>query len=105
MGGAASIQELGEDIEGIDDAEMSSKMQSVLASLKSKGMDLTEENFQNEAKMGMNEKDFERAVAMADKVKSRYEGKTSGGGGGGGGGTGSFFVCSSFVLFCCIALH
>ena len=75
MGGAASIQELGEDLEGIDDGEMSNKMQTVLENLKKKGMSLTEENFQNEAKIGLNEKDFERAVAMADKVKSRFESK------------------------------
>eukprot|EP00750_Incisomonas_marina_P026019 INCI5864.18.p1 GENE.INCI5864.18~~INCI5864.18.p1 ORF type:complete len:3168 (+),score=718.64 INCI5864.18:265-9768(+) len=87
MGGAASIQELGEDIEGIDDGEMSSKMQTVLDSLKKKGMALTEENFQNEAKVGLNEKDFERAVAMADKVKSRFESKMNATGAGGAGGS------------------
>jgi hypothetical protein len=85
MGGAASIQDIGGEIAGIDDGDMSNKMQTVLESLKKKGMALTEENFQNEAKVGLNEKDFERAVAMADKMKQRFEGKTTGNAKGGAG--------------------
>jgi Ca2+-binding EF-hand superfamily protein len=82
MGGAASIQELGADIEGIDDAEMSAKMKSVLDSLNAKGLKITEENFQSEAKLALNDKDFAKASIVAGQVKTRFEGKLSDNGGG-----------------------
>ena len=95
MGGAASIQDIGADIAGIDDADLQAKMSSVLETLSQKGLEVTAENFENEAKVNLNAKDYERAVSV---VKSKYEGKLSGNSGSGGRCVSTHWLRCFFVV-------